>query len=126
MREGLSEPTCRSRLQTTLSCAGLRIRVVSVKEKVGHRIPSSEYRGDERKQTIDDVSKALSDDVETRYLCVLGRRSRKKKVQEEPVYCLNGVRHEDGVTLVQAFMRNVRTCILMRRLKLQVENPQGR
>ena len=123
MKEGLSEPTCRRRLQTTLNCAGLRIRVVSVKEKLGLRIPSSEYRGVERKQTIEDVSKALSDDAETGYLGKSGKK--EKKVQEKPVDCLNGVGHEDGVTLIQAFKRNVRTCVLMRRLKPQVENPQG-
>ena len=34
MREGPSEPPCRRRLQTTLSCSVLRDRVVSVKGKV--------------------------------------------------------------------------------------------
>jgi hypothetical protein len=31
-------------------------------------------------------------------------------VQEEPVYCLNGDRHREGVTLILALIRNVRTC----------------
>ena len=37
MREGPSEPPCRRRLQTTLSCSVLRDRVVSVKEKSRQR-----------------------------------------------------------------------------------------
>lgn len=31
------------------------------------------------------------------------------KVQREPVYCLDGIRHIGGVTLVRAFMWNVGT-----------------
>ena len=37
MREGPSEPSCRRRLQTALSCSVLRDRVVSVKEKSRQR-----------------------------------------------------------------------------------------
>ena len=35
------------------------------------------------------------------------------QVQGEPVYCLGGVRHKGGVTLIQAFVRNVGTCVSM-------------
>jgi hypothetical protein len=35
------------------------------------------------------------------------------------VYCLGGARHKGGVTLIQAFARNVGTCVLMLREKLK-------
>ena len=37
--------------------------------------------------------------------------------------CSNGVRHEGGMTLNQAFERNVGTCVLMRRPKAASGNP---
>ena len=37
--------------------------------------------------------------------------------------CSNGVRHEGGMTLIQAFERNVGTCVLMRRQKAASGNP---
>jgi hypothetical protein len=46
-------------------------------------------------------------------------------VQEEPVACLDGIRHRDGVTLAQAFVRNVGTCRLDAKGELQVADPQG-
>lgn len=32
------------------------------------------------------------------------------KVEGQPVYCSTGVRHEGGVILIQAWVRNVGTC----------------
>jgi hypothetical protein len=32
------------------------------------------------------------------------------KIQREPVYCLGGIRHIDGVNLIWAFIWNVGTC----------------
>ena len=40
------------------------------------------------------------------------------KLMGKPVYCLGGVRHKDGMNLVQAFVRNVGTLHVMLR-----ENP---
>jgi hypothetical protein len=57
-----SEPVCRSRLQTTLSCFPQRRKVVSVKEKAPRKV-SGKVQGDERKRTIDEVSKTSNDDV---------------------------------------------------------------
>jgi retron-type reverse transcriptase len=33
-----------------------------------------------------------------------------RSAQGEPAYCLSGVRHKDGVTLIQALVWNVETC----------------
>ena len=56
MRGGPSEPVCRNRLQTTLSCFPQRREVVSVKEKAPLKV-SGEVQGGERKRTTDEVSK---------------------------------------------------------------------
>jgi len=49
----------------------------------------------------------------------LGALRTPGQVQGEPVYCLGGVRHKGGVTLIQAFVRNVGTCVSMLREKLK-------
>ena len=64
---------------------------------------SGEDQGDERKRTIDEVSK-----TEMTSKRVAGRTPGG--VQGRPAYCLNGVRHKDGVTLIQALVGNVGTC----------------
>ena len=64
---------------------------------------SGEDQGDERKRTIDEVSK-----IEMTSKRVTS--STLGPVQGKPVYCLSGVRHKDGVTLIQALVRNVGTC----------------
>jgi hypothetical protein len=45
--------------------------------------------------------------------------------QEVPVYCLVGVRHEGGVNMIQALVRNVGTCRLDAKGEVQAEDPQG-
>ena len=45
--------------------------------------------------------------------------------QEVPVYCLVGVRHEGGVNVIQALVRNVGTCRLDAKGEVQAEDPQG-
>ncbi len=50
-------------------------------------------------------------------MCVPG------KVQEKPVYCLGGVRHEGGVSMIQALVRNVGTCRLDAKGKIEAEDP---
>ena len=57
-------------------------------------------RGDERKRTIGEVSK----DHGWRQNWSTWRT--QGLAQREPVYCLGGVRHRDGMTLIQAFVRN--------------------
>ena len=63
---------------------------------------SGEDQGDERKRTIDEVSKQE----------MTSKRAASRTpglVQGKPVYCLSGVRHKDGVTLIQALVWNVGT-----------------
>ena len=64
---------------------------------------SGEDQGDERKRTIDEVSK-----IEMASKLVASRTSGS--AQGKPVDCLSGVRHKDGVTLTQALVWNVGTC----------------
>ena len=45
--------------------------------------------------------------------------------QGEPVYCLGGVRHRDGMNLIQAFVRNVGTCRPDVKEETQVVAPQA-
>jgi hypothetical protein len=49
----------------------------------------------------------------------------RDKPRRRPVYCLGGVRHRGGVTLIQAFVRNVGTCRLDGKGETQVEDPLG-
>jgi len=91
--------------------------VVSVKEKASLK-GSGRNQGDERKRTIDEVSKS-GDVVKT------GDSSRSSGgIRRIPAYCPGGVRHKDGMTLIQAFARNVGTCHSDVKGKPQVEDPQ--
>ena len=77
---------------------------------------SGEDQGDERKRTIDEVSKQE----------MTSKRAASRTpglVQGKPVYCLSGVRHKDGVTLIQALMWNVGTCRSDDKGETQVEEP---
>jgi len=77
---------------------------------------SGEDQGDERKRTIDEVSK----------IEMMSKRvasSTPGSVQGKPVYCLSGVRHKDGVTLIQALVWNVGTCRSDDKGETQVEEP---
>jgi len=91
--------------------------VVSVKEKASLK-GSGENQGDERKRTIDEVSKS-GDVVKT----VDSSRSAGG-VRRIPAYCPGGVRHKDGMTLIQAFVWNVGTCRFDDKGEIQVEDLQ--
>ena len=52
---------------------------------------------DERKRTIDEVSK-------------LEANLTPGQVQSGPAHCLDGIRHKGGVNLIQALVWNVATC----------------
>ena len=117
MRVGPSEPACRSRSQTTLSCSGKEPLWLALREKASLK-GSGKDQGDERKRTIDEVSKS-GDDVKT------GDSSRSSGgAWKIPAYCPGGVRHKDGMNLIQAFARNVGTCRFDVKGKPQVEDPQ--
>jgi len=77
---------------------------------------SGEDQGDERKRTIDEVSK-----TEMTSKRVASRTPGS--VQGKPAYCLNGVRHKDGVTLTQALVWNVGTCRSDGKGETRVEEP---
>lgn len=92
--------------------------MVSVKEKASLK-GSGENQGDERKRTIDEVSKS-GDVVKT------GDSSRSSGgARRRPAYCPGGVRHKDGMTLIQAFARNVGTCRPDAKGETQVAAPQA-
>ncbi len=73
-------------------------------------------QGDERKRTAVEVSKSFSASKP-------GACRTPGQVQGEPVYCLSGARHKGGVTLVEAFVRNVGTCRPDVKGETQVEAP---
>jgi hypothetical protein len=60
------------------------------------------------------------DDVETR-----GKLLTWDKSGGEPAYCAGGIRHEGGVTLCQASVRNVGPCRPDAKGEIQVEDPRG-
>ena len=47
------------------------------------------------------------------------------QAQRIPVYWLSGIRHEGGVNLAQALLRNVGTCRSDAKGEIQVEDPRG-
>jgi hypothetical protein len=55
----------------------------------------------------------------------LGANTTPGKVQEKPVYCLGGVRHKGGVTLIQTLVGNAGTCRSDDKGETQVEVPRG-
>ena len=77
---------------------------------------SGEDQGDERKRTIEEVSK-----IEMTSKLVASRTPGS--AQGKPVDCLSGVRHKDGVTLIQALVWNVGTCRSDAKGETQVEDP---
>ena len=81
---------------------------------------SGEDQGDERKRTIDEVSKIemTSKRVDSR---------TPGSVQGKPAYCLSGVRHKDGVTLTQALVWNVGTLHgMLRENPISVDHEGGK
>ena len=66
---------------------------------------SGEDREDERKRTADDVSKISEPTSEPGASPSSGIR-----LGGGPEYCPTGVRHKGGVSLIRAFLQNVRTC----------------
>ena len=97
----------------------LRARVLSVKEKSGQRILAGRDQGDERKRTIDEVSKHSRRRQNRGVIVIPGL------AQEKPVYGLGGARHKDGVNLIQAFAWNPGICRPDAKGETQVEDPRG-
>jgi hypothetical protein len=61
MKAGPSEPSCRGRLQTAISCFGPMAEVVNVMVKRRGMTASCRNQGDERKRTSDEASKTVVD-----------------------------------------------------------------
>ena len=93
--------------------------MVSVEEKSRQKTVAGKDQGDEQLRTIDEVSKYLG------WRQNWGAQTTPGLVQREPVYCLVGVRHRNGMNLIQAFVRNVGTCRLDVKGETQVEAPQA-
>ena len=77
---------------------------------------SGEDQGDERKRTIDEVSK-----IEMTSKLVASRTPGS--AQGKPVGCLSGVRHKGGVNLNQTLVWNVGTCCPDDKGETQVRGP---
>jgi hypothetical protein len=76
-------------------------------------------QGGERKRTTDEVSKQM------RWRQNRGASLTPGSVQGDPAYCLDGVRHKGGATLIQALAWDLGTCRLDGKGETQVEDPQG-
>jgi hypothetical protein len=93
MREGPSEPGSRTRLQTTQSCARLTTRVVSVCGKGEHQARQVTPQKTNASKPPIRCRNRIVDAIKT------GRLSRARdKVEEAPVFCLDGGRHAGGVS----------------------------
>ena len=79
---------------------------------------SGEDQGDERKRTIDEVSK-----IEMTSKLVASRTPGS--TQGKPVDCLSGVRHKGGANLIQAFAWNTGNYRPDAKGETQVEDPRG-
>ena len=90
-----------------------------VKEKSRQKTVAGVDQGDERKRTVDEVSKSVQ------MASKLGAGRTPGQTQGKPVYCLSGARHKDGVNLIQALVRNLGTCRPDAKGEIQVEDPQG-
>src|SRR5215471_18510803 len=104
MRGDPSEPPCRGRFQTAISCYGPMAAVVNVMVKRRDMLITS--CGDERdgcKRTAEDASKQVKWHQNRGSSSVLGRAWR------QPTYWPCGVRCTGGVNLIWAFVRNLRT-----------------
>ena len=119
MKVGPSEPACRSRLQTAVSCCRPMAVVVNVTEKARDNASCVDWRG-ERKRTTDEASK------EIQMASKPERPTSPGRAWWQPAYWPCGVRGTSGVTPIWALVRNLRTCVAIAREKAQAVDPQGR
>src|SRR5271169_1510203 len=119
MKAGPSEPPCRRRLQTTMSCFGQKPRWLTSWLKGVVLITSGMDERDERKRTSVEASKCFQTTSKLGFTTTSGR------VWRGPTNWPCGVRCIGGVTLIWALERNLRTWPAMPREKAQAENPRG-
>lgn len=113
-----SNSDCRVRVQTAGSGVGTMAGVVSVPEKAGRtrQVCAGKTNVSEPLTTC----RKRRDVIETGLLLLV-----RDKTRGMPADCSSGDRHEDGVSPVQALVRNVGTCRLDAKGEVQVEDPQG-
>jgi len=119
MKEGPSEPACRSRLQTAVSCCRPTAVVVNVTEKAWVNYVMC---GLERRTQVNHwwgIETDLPMASKPEHPRSPGRAWRK------PVYWPCDVRCTSGVTLALALVWNLRTCSAVIRKKAQAAAPQG-
>jgi len=122
MKVGPSESPCRRRLQTAISCFGPKTAVVNVMVK----------RRDRRSRHV-WIREMSANDPPRKH------RKQAKTTPKTRVFTLSWDKHEryllsghagvrciGGMTLIRAFVRNLRTGLVMLREKAQVETPRGR
>ena len=93
MREGPSESGNRLRLQTARSCARVTARVVNVRGKGGHEARQVTPQKTNKSEPLTRCRNRIVAAIETRLF-----RRVWDKVEEEPVFCLDGGRHRGGVS----------------------------
>jgi hypothetical protein len=99
MRVGLSQPACRSRLQTTISGLGQNPTVVSVMEKVSLKVSGMNQRRRIQMNCRSSVERA-------KMTSKLGVYVSPGLACTKPAYGTGGVRHRGSVSLIRAFILN--------------------
>ncbi|MGH2726166.1 MAG: reverse transcriptase domain-containing protein [Actinomycetota bacterium] len=116
MRAGPSGSGCRTWAQTTGCCSGPMIGVVSETEKAG---PTRQVCAVKTNASEPSMTCRKRRDVHRNRAPVVG----SGQARGEPVDCSRGDRHEDGVSMAQALVRNVGTFRLDAKRALQAVDP---
>src|SRR5467141_994152 len=124
MKVDPSEPPCRRRLQTAISCFGPKTAVVNVMVK---------RRGVRSRHVW--IREMSANDPLMKHRKAQGRHPKQEDTPNRdlhlvlgtawkvPTYWSCGVRCLGGMTLIRAFVRNLRTGSVILREKVQVEEP---
>jgi hypothetical protein len=116
MRVGPSGSGCRTRAQTTGCCSGPMIGVVSETEKAG---PTRQVSAVKTNVSEPSMTCRKRRNVHRNRAPVVG----SGQAREKPADGSSGDRHEDGVSTVQALVRNVGTFSLDAKRELQAVDP---
>ena len=120
MKEGPSEPACRSRLQTAVSCCRPMAVVVNVTEKAWNKLRHVWVRETNASEPLMRPRNRSTDGIKTGAPPLSG-----KSMAETWYYWPCGVRGTGGVTLILALVWNLRTCSAVVREKAQAAAPRG-